>query len=78
MYINKSYSSDSGVRSLARSSSLIQLALAAEEPQQETKAMYSLPKMRTPDSVNTLDHILIKVCIYTPNYNHPFPSSLLP
>lgn len=44
------YSFDSGVRSLARSSSLIQLALAAEDAQQATKATYSLPKMRTPDS----------------------------
>lgn len=35
---------------LARSSSLIQLALAAEDSQQATKATYSLPKMRTPDS----------------------------
>lgn len=50
MNINKSYSFDSGVRSLARSSSLIQLALAAEDPQQATKTTCCLPKMVTPDS----------------------------
>lgn len=51
MNINKSYSFNCGVRSLARSSSLIQLALAAEKPKQATKATYSLPKLRTPDSM---------------------------
>lgn len=51
MNINRSYSSDrTGVRSLARSSSLTQLALAAEDAQQAIKATYSLPEMRTPDS----------------------------
>lgn len=49
MNINTNYSFDNGVRSMARSSSLIKLALADEDPQQATKATYSLPKMRTSD-----------------------------
>lgn len=51
MNINKSYSFDCGVRSLARGLSLIQLAFAAEDCQQATKATYSLAKMRTPDPI---------------------------